>query len=369
MITHSIECIIPENDMSGDLYIDTVYMPAVIVPENEATSAFPDELNKRLDEINETWRIIRDPVSDTAFEVAEVNIGQTKDGVLDNSTYSSSLSGNPGNAFELAYRGMTTPSERRIYVATMGNGGSDNFSNKELSYLRKTGRLTVDDGSKSTALPTIQSLRRALEHEGWQPTKMSADSFGSSIATALMSEFDYEQISHAFFKGRPNISNQNPLLLAKHMLVTESMVNARSNAKTSKDPWSMVDWIAAETRKKLPHVYDTKVEHEGNIVRQLSSYLLGLSIGASDGASFTSPAFVDTRSAYERQGTACITFDFPERDLLYKNPGDYLNFIGALGTIAGSQTLGLVTPGTHGGHAYNPNLRATVERHAFSRTI
>lgn len=367
MIKHTAELLAPSLTLPSELERVELTMSAPIVPEAWAEHPLPPELLSRLEEINSTWRIIHDPLSDTAFEVAEVNTNQPMDGVLDNSTFSSSLSGNLGNAFEFAYRGTATPGERRIYVATMGNGGSDNFSKKELKYLRQSGRLTDEVEGKTIALPTIQALRRALEFEGWQPSKMSADSFGGNIATALMADFEPDQINHVYIKGRPNISQHSPIKLAHDMLITENMKNSKVNYETSSDPWKMSSWILEETKRHLPRVYGVEVKHRGNIARQLGSYLLGLSIGPLPNQPQTSPAFIDTRAALERQPSALATFEFPNRDVLYKSKADYEKFIVAIGKAARSNVQGVVTPGTHGGHAYSPNARAASERYAFSR--
>src|SRR5207248_939665 len=103
------------------------------------------DFKERLKEINETYQIIRDPITGHAFEMAIVNESQLKYGaILMSSTMFSSLTQNPGNAIELAAHGAATPNTARVYIAFPGNGGSDRLSRQDRQYLARTGRFTRD---------------------------------------------------------------------------------------------------------------------------------------------------------------------------------------------------------------------------------
>src|SRR5581483_9415907 len=63
-----------------------------------------DDYHRALTDINETFRLITDPRTGKQFEIAVANADKSYDcGVdVELSTYTSSLSGNPGNAVEFA---------------------------------------------------------------------------------------------------------------------------------------------------------------------------------------------------------------------------------------------------------------------------
>lgn len=345
---------------------------------SDPTLNSPNQYFDRLDEINDTWRVIRDPVDGQKFEIAEVNTNKSADKVdLELSTYSSAIRTNPGNAAELAFRGMVTPDTRRLYVATMGNGSSDNFSSDELKDLRSTGRLTtgfpIVGGIK--AQPTIQALHRALEAEKIGVRRLSADSFGGVAACALMAAFEPNQISHAYFKSRPNISRHNPVSLAAGMLIVENEINGRRNRRVSEDAWGLhqndfaLKHIAEMRLKRVYSREHTPVQ--GSKFEQLHSYARGISRGGRT----MNPALLDTVGALERQPSAQITIDAPHEDVLYRTPEDIERFFLSVVRFTLSHSLKLNggsvavirTEGTHGGHTWEPQRRAAAEAYAFGR--
>lgn len=268
-----------------------------------------------------------------------------------------------------------TPS---IYIATMGNGSSDNFTNGELAHIRKTGRLTWENKRGETvSLPTIQALHGALKAAGLDNVqRMSADSLGGSIATALMSELAPDQVTHAYLKGRTNIRNHFPLVLAWKMLIIENQVNGKKNRETTTDPWSLHrnDGAVVEAAKtRLTKVYGEKHEPAaGSKFMQLASYLVGLSKGTRrDGQ--PSPAALDTTVALRRQGDAKLTFDMPRDDLLYGRKAEryaerIVHDLGAL-ALDGSAVEVVLSKGTHNGHGQYPMQRDASETYAFTRTV
>lgn len=337
----------------------------------------PEEYIKALNEINQSWKIIRDPITGRKFEIAQTGLdSDPEDGIdAEFSTYSSSISSNAGNAAEFAWHSMANPGRRRLYVATMGNGSSDNFTNDELAHIRKTGRLTWEDKQgKTVALPTIRALRGALMEAGLDNIeRMSADSFGGSIATALMSELAENQVTHTYLKGRTNIRTHAWPGLAWKMLFREDIVNGRKNRRDTTDPWSLHQSDGAlgkEAKKRLTNVYGQ--QHEGaagNKLKQLTSYVMGLSKGAGRDGS-PAPAVVDTTAALRRQSRAKLTIDMPKGDLLYAGKAEHYaeRVVQDLGArVVGNTVEVLLSEGTHNGHGQYPMQRDASERYAFTR--
>ncbi|MEK7095978.1 MAG: hypothetical protein AAB896_01670, partial [Patescibacteria group bacterium] len=85
-----------------------------------------DRFLQALEDINRTWGIITDPKTGKEFEIALANLSAPLDNGLDVelSTFTSSISGNPGNAVEFAENSALHPDRQRLYIATFGNGRS-----------------------------------------------------------------------------------------------------------------------------------------------------------------------------------------------------------------------------------------------------
>lgn len=347
------------------------------IPGSPEDENLPEKYYEALDEISTSWRIIRDPITGKKFEIAETGLGVDPEEGIDAefSTYSSSISGNAGNAAEFAWHSMVNPGRRRLYVATMGNGSSDNFTNGELAHLRKTGRLTWEDKhGKTVALPTIRALYGALKEEDLSNVqRISTDSFGGSIATALMSELAPGQVTHAYMKGRTNIRSHSAPALAWKMLIQENLVNSKRNQAETTDPWSLHrnnGVVVAVAKLWLANIYEQKHERAaGSKFKQLASYLIGLSRGQGQDGS-PAPAVVDTVAALRRQSDAKVTIDMPKGDLLYAGKAEQYaeRVVRDLGTlVVGNMAEVVISSGTHNGHGYYPMQRDASERYAFTR--
>lgn len=120
---------VPSEQLANAYPVDIVQLQdGAIVHRHEHFSArkdiagspeeLPEEYIKALDEINESWRIIRDPITGKKFEIAQTGTSVDPENGIDAefSTYSSSLSTNPGNAAEFAWHGMVNPGRRRLYI-------------------------------------------------------------------------------------------------------------------------------------------------------------------------------------------------------------------------------------------------------------
>jgi hypothetical protein len=228
----------------------------------------------RLDEINESWRIYKSPLSGRKFEVAVVNQDKLEsEAVAFPSTHFSSLTQNPGNAIELAAHGAANPEVARIYVAYFGNGGSSNLPRSERRYLARTGRFTT--GSNNTEDPYhpiggIQEMALTLIEQGLVPTHISGDESGARLAVGLASAFEPGTIKDGYLNGMPGISAE--LSYAKPM-VKEDM-QSRGRRRKIEDP--MPGEITTETLKEAHEHLGDIYKGVGHTARIASTYARAL---------------------------------------------------------------------------------------------
>lgn len=188
----------------GTHAIESVQASGLQVPDFE-----PGAYSNRLDEINDSWRIIKDPKTGHKFEVAGVNLEHIgKDFVLFPSTEYSSLTQNIGNAVELAAHGAANPNTARVYVSYFGNGGSQNLPLRDRAHFLRTSRFTEGLDGSYHALPAVQAMARAVETHFGAPDHMSGDQAGARLAMGLMAAFDENSVKDAYLNGPPGVSHE-----------------------------------------------------------------------------------------------------------------------------------------------------------------
>ena len=331
-----------------------VILDALDMPGVNESGEFPSGFDDRLEEINDSLRAIKDPVTGNEFEIAITNPGLSSQGTaLEVGTYSSSISGNPGNAAELAMRSLFA-NKTRVYLAPFGNGLSSPLSTEELSTFARTGQLMFGPNS------TVRALSRALgtmqTEESLEINYISTDSFGSYIANGLMSVMDQNQVGHVFMKGRPGVSDFSMPRMLWRMLIRENLSNAYKYKFGDKsDPWQITPEMMAHVKALAPKIYaeESKVFVRQGSKEQLKAYGNGVRITEADGVS-VNDAFAHVM---KRQTQAQFGFDMPKKDLLYKNKDDVARFVGQILDIAHAQSVDKEpvfyrSSGNHGAHAF-----------------
>jgi hypothetical protein len=361
----------------------TIYTDTIVIPRHPDINE--DDYNQAIEDINRTFRVLKDPETDQQFEIAEANlkVDPTKGFDAGLSTFTSSLTSNLGNAIELALQAASQPNRRRLYIASPGNGKTSYWSKKERKYIRRTGRFTQEDGK---ALPTIAALKRALDLGGYVVTRLSTDSAGGAYGTALMRELPEGQVTHAYIKSRPNISEHEngdlgdwqAYLWGLTILMSDLLDDDRFN-RASDDPWKeKLEYISKQSaRQRMPRIYAPDFIKEQGIQEDIGTYslnklrtdMLALSRG---GAAYNHPAAVDTAYALAKQSEALVTYHFPRNDRLYNLlPEDaeiFLSEISHLGALAtNGQIEALIMPGGHRDHTSYPSFRWSIESYAFQR--
>lgn len=348
--------------------------------EQEAYDAALAKLNNGLE-------VIVDPVTGKQFEVGILNeeAGDAEDADAEISTYSSSLSGNIGNAVEFAEHSATQPNRMRIYIANMGNGKSSYWNAKEIAHIKQTGRFVGADGE---VLPTIAALQRALTARGITVTRYSTDSAGGAIATALMHASEEGQVTHGYIKSRTNLVDHRPQLAwGIGMLIGDAKDDGKYKA-ASNDPWKMTPEMISAAKEAMPNIYGqdnsqgvpTAASTLLKIVRENSHMTKKywddmIAYGRGERKDERNPAAADTTMAIEKQPDVLLTYHFPTSDRLY-SPDVLANAHSFLQQIhlhrrnldRSTNAEALLMPGGHRDHTSYPALRWSMEAYAFGRT-
>ncbi len=336
----------------------TLDAPETSVPD-PTEHTFPKEFYNILGQIDNEPKTIKDPRSGKQFEAILVNPDQKHKGVtVSIGTYSSSMSGNPGNVAEEAMRSIFA-NDTRLYIAPFGNGYSTPLTNEELAHFSAFGQFGSSD--------TIRALARALEakqtKEDFEVKRFSTDSFGGYIALSLASHMDTDQIDSMFIKGKPGVSHFSLPRMAYRMILRENLRNLWNyKFGGSYDPWRITPAMMDMVKSKVPSLYapgSKDFVHQGS-KDQLLAYGRGMSrVSKGD----------DLMWAMGKQHGIKLTFDMPTKDLLYKSKDDIESYIKKAEDM--SQSCGgrvpefYRSPGGHGAHATQPLLRAAVEKQAF----
>ncbi|MEK7561874.1 MAG: hypothetical protein AAB541_03360 [Patescibacteria group bacterium] len=337
-----------------------------------------DRFLQALEDINRTWGIITDPKTGKEFEIALANLSAPLDNGLDVelSTFTSSISGNPGNAVEFAENSALHPDRQRLYIATFGNGRSSYWDAEEQKHIRETGRFMQDNGE---ALPTVASLERALKRADLPARRFSTNSGGGAPATALMGTLPEGQVTHAYIKSRPNISD-HPLNLAWGVgIAVGDLLDDRKYKKASEDPWRLTGDLIATAKEYLPEVYSPEAQnrHQSLAQKAGSSHRAGkmltdMTAFSRGGMARNYPASQDTVRALQQQPESLLTYHFPLQDRLYRSPEDIAQFLVQIYKLSSvvvknGQVEILTMPGRHRDHTQYPGMRWGMESYALSR--
>lgn len=237
----------------------------LFVPEQSTLSGLQpvqpthEAYEQRLDEANETFAVIADPLTGKEFEFMGVNMDKAENGIIFfGSTMFSSATQNVGNVIEFAAAGAANPNVARVYMAYPGNGNSDSFSLNERLHLLKTGRLTK--GSHEFAgsfvpLKTTAAAARAVEtHVGYTPNHVSGDVEGARLGLAMMSAFTPNTVADAYLNGPNGVSHTK-----KYTAKLAAEDKEGRDARREQDgymPGEVTPDSQRDARERLPNIYE-----------------------------------------------------------------------------------------------------------------
>lgn len=344
-------------------------------PLKHAEEILPAEVDEKLAEVSESMRVIE--YGGSTFEVGVANNdAPTNETMLHISTFRSSLTGNAGNAYELAAQAVRYPACRQLYVASFGNGGTSRLLTvKERRYAAKTGRFTWEDEGKTVALPSVQNLQNALGAAGLAVTKVGTDSAGGNYAMALGVAMPEGQLTHAFFSERTGFVSLSLPRIFGGMFIKENFANNKRNREISPDPEKVSDEkvmraLAALTlneelpeRQELTKAIIPVTEQTKNMWTSMQALRRGPNWRGKN------PLVTETDAMLARQPDARVTFGIAERDELYKSPATAArtakDFLSKVAVQQASVRVVMVPEMTHAYSTYFPSLYHAIKRYAL----
>jgi hypothetical protein len=379
-------------------YVEPYNSTPLHVPEwvrdEQKLKEFFGAVGSNLDKINESLAVLEE--NGDSFETAIIrsNTGEAKKGVmLHISTYSSSISTNLGNAYELAVQAALYEDFDHVYVASPGNGGSSPIENTDVvistpygkmgqkDYFRKTGRTTYEDESEVKPLPYLVNMQQALKTAGIEVTGfIGTDSAGGSYATGLALAMEEGQVSHGFFSERSNFMSLGKIGLMYGMLVTENMRHGsrmRGLTQDGKaidplsiyaarldDPSGIKDnkSIAEDRVKRVAEIKKVSTKQQlGAMVTSLTALARGPRENGDN------PLIADVNAMLAKHPNGKFTFTLAEHDVLYKENAAVLaqEFLSQIDVQNADVKAMILEKLPHAYHTALPLLQDSLRRLAF----
>jgi hypothetical protein len=288
------------------------HMSSMVLSRSEGDGRLTESaITTKLGEIARHWQLIEH--SGYEFEVCGLNAALSGDStpgaMIHVAGIHSSISHDPGNAYEFALQAALYPNVPQIYVAALGSGRSAGLSRKERQHVRRTGRLIRPQGGRDRALPTIVALHEALTDRGVNISRISTDSSGGKLGMALAVELEPGQLTHACYNAMPNICDMPALRLLTGILY-EGLWNARVYTDHSMDPWKASPERIDMTERVLAEYY-RRIKEERDIAKELRQGahvygMAGKSVGL--GPQSGNPLLHDTLAVLARHPNAALTY-------------------------------------------------------------
>ncbi len=341
----------------------------------ELSSISEGDIAANLGQIGTNLEVIRS--GESTFEITRVvNNPSSSEYMLHVSTYSSAISTNAGNAFELAVLAKLFPDKNIVYCASFGNGGSSPLVEQDAAYVKKTGRFTHEEGGRTQPITSIQNMLGAFASVGIDVVSLlGSDSAGGSIATALGVAMPEGAMKRGFFSARSNLVALSGLEIVYGMLVKEQFKNAKANQAMSPDELRVTAEKVALAKRILDETRSPKADavlekYRSSTPQQLGAWwtsMQGLRRGPDENG--VGPLITDTNALIQHQPEAKLTYVFGERDPLYLNPGVAVSstykFVRAL-KLSKAPLIARMHPGTHAMNTHFPELYLALKKSALS---
>lgn len=278
------------------------------------------QVQEKLKEIAQTLQVIE--YNGRTFEIAIAN-QDASDVMLHVSTYSSSISGNPGNAWEFAVNALLYPNHKHIYVASPGNGASSPITGADKEHIAKTGRFAKEENGIYVPIQYVQDMGDALDAHGIQTTQlMGTDSAGGPIGRALAMTLEQNQLEKAFFNEVTGLQKLGLTGLLKAM-ATEMRVNMPENKKISPDPHKLTGEMVQAARSILeeyanPMLREARVAKKVGVTAMAGAWLTSArALSKGEGDDGITPFVFDTQALMQKHPHAKITYAFAENSPLH----------------------------------------------------
>ncbi len=345
---------------NANIHLGTTYSP-------ELEAALSANLNRLYDNVR-TLTVVQDD-----FEyVFELGILEgTGDKVeLRVATYQSSLTGNLGNAFEVAAAGIDDPTKTIVYVASLGMGLSKAISPAEQKFMRKHGSLLAHEGNgDAQPLSVVTALARGLDHMGLKVTSLASDSAGALLSMAYGAAYGNNLIESAHQNVRTGVADKTWFELAKGMMYDDGKVS-RELAKATPDALAM----SVSEKEKLALVHESMSDRykSRNVqpkksIPMLRSYAVGLGRGPNQG----DPLLADNKAFAKANPDARILITLGERDPLVSGinlPNRIVEVLAETSQASSAEvTAAVIENGNHGVQTHFPQYLRRLARTALNQ--
>ena len=315
---------------------------------------------------------------DTTIEAASImTAGRNRPTALHISTFSSDMT-NPGNLKEFADTAQRYPDVNHLYFASFGNGGTSPLSwkNGERYYASMTGRYTWEINGMTVALPSIINLKRALDAEGLDVTRiMGSDSAGGNYEAALGVAMERGQLTHAHFSERSGFVGLSVARIVLGMLAVEKGLHESLNRRLSTDP-DRLQQSDIEEASEILAIYKDLPErrhldaHRGGLLRKAGSMVTSMQSLRRGPRPGWNPLLSDTDALHANQPGAHITYVLADHDPLYIDPQicdtAACSFMMNL-RASEAFVRAIIVPGTHGYNTHYPALYHALKRDTLSK--
>ena len=316
-----------------------------------------DGFSKRLEELQTTTRVIAS--GGYAFEIAEVNRASSSTATLQVSTYRSSITGNPGNAAELAYEDQ---GRRLVYVSSLGQGRTSPLTNSEKRRFARTGSLLCDERGRADPLPVCHALQSALEREGVEVVALRSDSSGRLLTSALGWCLPPSSLISILHNATPNVGSLTRLRLTARLLA-EDYAWARGMAKRSPDCDRIDSLLRRDIADALPSLYGRhRGKRHGGNVKMAEANLRGLARPSRHMQ--TGAAVSDLALVHEKHPHAVCALVFGSLDPLFAgvSRGELLLSLAELSRAGdGAVRCAVVAGARHNAHTAYPHFYRELE--------
>lgn len=272
-------------------------------------------------------------------------------------TYQSSLTGNLGNAFEVAAAGIDDPTKTIVYVASLGMGLSKAISADERKFMRKHGTLLdYETNGDVRPLPVVRALARGLDYMGLKVTSVASDSAGALLSMAYGAAYGNNLIESAHQNVRTGVTDKTWLELFKGMMYDDGKVSGEL-AKATPDALAMSvsqKEKLALVRESMSDRYKAQNVRPKKSIPMLRSYAVGLGRGPNQG----DPLLADNKAFAKANPDAKILFTFGERDPLVSGidlPSRIVDILTQTSQVSSAEvTAAVIENGNHGVQTHFP---------------
>ena len=278
---------------------------------DELPTDLKDELANNLENLYGSVEAYKTNIDgqDYQFEIGVIEGDEPTDTELRVSTFSSSMTGNYGNGFEIARLAAYNPNRSYVYVASPGNGMSSRLTIKEMRYFSRHGRLLYEDTRHHEPLPIVKALGKVLLQQGITPTRLGSDSAGAVLTTAFGAVYGKGNIEASHQNVRTGIRDISPIALIKGMRI-EDVKTSKAQSASSRDALRMRPEILDFTAQHVKREFPTHISP-----LMLVANILGLGRGPAHG----DPLVADNRALVRHNEGVKILFTAGRDDPLTQN--------------------------------------------------